>query len=318
VKVELSYLVGGASWTPGYEARADEAGGAVELSTFATVSQATGEDWSGARLMLSTAQPRQNATPPEVRQLRVGATKDTKKKVLVRREEYQEHAEGGEVEAEPTPEGGGLRAVAQGLSVQLQLPEPANVPGDGTPTRLFVGRTRMKSNFAYRSVPKLMPFVFRVADLSNTGAFPLLPGPLDAFGRTGFLARYQLERVPQGGKFHLTFGIEEGLRVKRQVVTELRKDAGLFGNARRYHYAYRFELGNFRARDEVVELSEHVPVSELDDVKVALEEKTTPGYELRAEDGIVTWKVKLAPKEQKTVDLLYRVDVPSSYEGGSP
>ena len=66
-RVELTYMVGGAHWFPSYEARADEAAGKVELSTWATVQQVTGEDWKGARIPLSTALPFPNkvlARPP--------------------------------------------------------------------------------------------------------------------------------------------------------------------------------------------------------------------------------------------------------------
>lgn len=316
-RVELSYMVGGASWEPSYEARADEAGGAVELSTFATLRQSTGEDWSQTRLFLSTAQPLQNATPPELRQLRVYAEKAEEKKVLVRREEYQEHAEAGEAANRPaTPQG--LAAAPQGLSVQLRVPEASDVPGDGRPARVFVGKARMPAHFAFRAAPKLVPFVYRVADLDNTGAFPLLPGPLDAFRPSGFIGRYGIQRVPQGGRFHLTFGLEEGIRVKRTVAKEVELEAGLFNDVHRFHYDYLFELANHRSRPEVVELSEHVPVSELEDVTVAFEEKTTPGYELKAEDGLATWKVHLAPGETKKLELTYRVDVPSRYVQGSP
>ena len=66
-----------------------------------------------------------------------------------------------------------------------------------------------------------------------------------------------------------------------------------------------------------VELSEHVPVSELDDVKVELEPESTVGYTLAANDGIATWKVPLAPGEQRTVDLAFHVDAPSDYDTGA-
>ena len=62
-QVALTYLVGGSSWTPVYEARADEGSNAVDFSTWATVSQATGEDWSQVELVLSTAVPSQNTSP---------------------------------------------------------------------------------------------------------------------------------------------------------------------------------------------------------------------------------------------------------------
>jgi uncharacterized protein (TIGR02231 family) len=314
-RVELTYLVGGASWQPAYEARADEQGRAVELSTYATVKQSTGEDWKDARLVLSTAVPDENATPPELRPLEVSAEeRKEERKVLVRRDEYQEHAQTGAT----TPSGGeSLRATAQGLSVQLAVPERAEVPGDGSEVRLRVARTRLQASFAWRTIPKLYPVVFRVARLTNTAPFPLLPGAVDAFRHTGFLGRQPLERVAQGAPFELTFGIEEGLRVERQVVEEVARDTGFFGGKRRFNYAYRFEVANYRRGPEELEVAEHIPVSELEDVKVELDtKKTTAGYALDAADGIATWKLKLAPAEKRTVDLVFHVDVPSSYDSG--
>jgi len=43
--LSLAYTVGGAAWTPSYEARLDEARASLDLATFATVHQATGEDY---------------------------------------------------------------------------------------------------------------------------------------------------------------------------------------------------------------------------------------------------------------------------------
>ncbi|MBI3185374.1 MAG: mucoidy inhibitor MuiA family protein [Myxococcales bacterium] len=314
-KVELLYVVGGASWEPAYEARADEAGGAVELSAFATVRQSTGEDWKGVELVLSTALPSQNATPPELSALKVFAEeRKEEKKVLVRREEHLERAETGRADA-PAGEGR-LRAKSQGLSVQLSVPEPADVPGSGTPVRLRVGGTRLRASFAYRSAPKLAPFVFRVADLSNSAPYPLLPGPVDVFRRGGFIARYSLERVAEGAAFHLTFGVEESLRVKRSVVEEVQREAGLFGGKRRFRYAYRFELANYGRAAAEVELSEHLPVSELDEVRVEIASTTSSGYELRRPEGIATWKVALKPSDKRKLELAFLVEVPSSYDSG--
>ena len=315
-RVELSYRVGGASWQPAYEAHADEQGRTVELSTYATVKQGSGEDWKEAQLVLSTAVPDENATPPELRPLFVFSDEQREKRqVLMRREEYQEHATAG---ATPPPSGGeSLRATAQGLSVQLAVPERATVPGDGSEVRLRVARTRLQASFSWRTIPKLYPVVFRVARLTNTAPFPLLAGTVGVFRQTGFLGRHPLERVAQGAPFELTFGIEEGLRAERQVVEELQRDAGLFGGKRRFRYAYRFEVANYRKSPEELEVAEHVPVSELDDVKVELDtKKTTAGYALDAADGIATWKLKLAPAEKRTVDLVFHVDVPSSYDSG--
>jgi uncharacterized protein (TIGR02231 family) len=314
VRVELTYLVGGTSWTPVYEARAEESAGIVELTSLATVRQATGEDWAGAKLFLSTALPRQDATPPEVTPLYVSAYEQPKeRKVLVRRDEQQQHAQAG-VAGEA--EGEGLRVASQGLSVQWEAQEATRVPGDGSAVRVRLGRHRIKADFSWRTVPKLHPVVFRVARLGNTTPFPLLPGPVSLFRNTGFLGNQRLERVAKGAPFELTFGLEEGLRVKRTVVEEVQRPEGLFGGKQRFRFVYRFELTNLRAKAEQVELSEHVPVSELKDVKVELEQESTAGYTLAAEDGIVTWKVPLKAGEKRMVDLVFHVDAPSEYDTG--
>lgn len=312
--VQLTYLVGGASWEPAYEARATE--NAVELTTYATVRQSTGEAWDNARLTLSTAVPRQNATPPEVQPLKVWADeRKEEKKVLVRRDEAIQHAEapgGGEL-----AEGQGrFLAEEQGLSVQLKVPEAVDVPADNSPVRMAVATHKLKASALLRAVPKLQPFVFRVAELVNTAPFPLLEGPLDAFYRGGYIGRYPLERVPQGGKFSLTFGVDEGFKIERRIGQEVQRDQGFLGSTRRFKYFYLIDLANYRGASEEVEVSEHIPVSELDDVRVEVEADTTKGYELKKDDGLLVWKVKLPRGDKRTLKLLFHVDVPSSYDTG--
>ncbi|HZS37011.1 MAG TPA: mucoidy inhibitor MuiA family protein [Polyangia bacterium] len=321
-RVELTYLVGGASWQPAYEARADESEGAVDLSTFALVRQSTGENWTQAKVVLSTAVPRQDATPPELQPLQLWAEeRSPERKVLVRREEYHEHSESsGETSkpaATPGPKDGRMQVAEQGLSVQLSVPEPADIAGNDTPARLFVGTTHLKAKFALRAVPKMMPFAFRVADLENSAPYPLLPGALDAFRKNGMIARYQLERVAEGEPFHLTFGVDDAVRVKRVVLQEVQRDAGFLGSTRRFWFQYRYELANYQSRDQELEISDHVPVSELKDVKVYIDAKTTGGYDNRAEDGIVTWRLKLKAGEKRNVELAFHIDAPSSYDSGS-
>src|SRR5262249_52439552 len=157
----------------------------------------------------------------------------------------------------------------------------------------------MKAQFAWKTVPKLMPFAFRVADVVNSAPWPLLPGMIDAFRRGGLTGRYPQERVPEGGRFQLTFGVEEGFKGKREVVQEVVRDKNFLGTTRRFRYAYRFEVANYLSAPEQIEVSEHVPVSELDDVKVAVDTRSTSNYELRADDGVVIWKLKLGSGEKR-------------------
>src|SRR5260370_10554382 len=90
----------------------------------------------------------------------------------------------------------------------------------------------------------------------------------------------------------------------------------IFKSAQRFRYAYRFEVENHLQRPEQIELAEQVPVSELSDVEVALEDGTTKGFTRKAEDGIVTWKLSLAPGEKRELQLAFHVAVPKDYATG--
>jgi len=314
--VELTYLVGGAGFSTEHEARLE--GELIHLKSYATITQSTGEDWRAAQLTLSTAVPRQNATPPAIAPLRVYADpREPPKRVLVSRAELHEHAEASAAKNSGGDLPAGSKALPQqqdqGLSVQFAIPAPADIAGDGTPSRLVFAESRLPGRLVYRTAPKLLPYVFRVADLVNRGGYPLLAGPVDVFRKGQFLSRYALPFVPSGARFELTFGLEDRLKVKRHVIEEIAREKGLFGGTRRHRYIYRFELTSYLDRQDEVELAEHIPVSELEDIKVALAQETSPGYRLQPDDGIISWRLPLRPGEKRLLSLSYFVDVPSSY-----
>ena len=66
LQLQVSYVLGGASWVPIYYARAATEAGNVEFTYNGVVRQQTGEDWRGVNLTLSTARPAIGAQMPEL------------------------------------------------------------------------------------------------------------------------------------------------------------------------------------------------------------------------------------------------------------
>ncbi len=62
--VQLRYLVNSANWSPSYNVRLGKDGRTVNMEYLAHVSQMSGEDWSEAKVTLSTATPTMNAQGP--------------------------------------------------------------------------------------------------------------------------------------------------------------------------------------------------------------------------------------------------------------
>jgi hypothetical protein len=72
VLLDVEYQVPGARWVPQYQLRLDPAMTGGSLVMRAAVAQRTGEDWSGVRLGLSTADLDRRTDLPELRSLRIG------------------------------------------------------------------------------------------------------------------------------------------------------------------------------------------------------------------------------------------------------
>lgn len=72
LELELEYAVPGAVWVPAYRLTHRQGDGAGRLLLRASVAQRTGEDWTGVRIALATADLRRRTDLPKLRSLRIG------------------------------------------------------------------------------------------------------------------------------------------------------------------------------------------------------------------------------------------------------
>ncbi|GHH88919.1 DUF4139 domain-containing protein [Streptomyces capitiformicae] len=72
VELELEYGVPGAVWVPTYRLTHRQGDGSGRLVLRASVAQRTGEDWTGVRIALATADLRRRTDLPRLRSIRIG------------------------------------------------------------------------------------------------------------------------------------------------------------------------------------------------------------------------------------------------------
>lgn len=77
-RLAIEYVVPGPCWAPAYTLWLD--GGSARIAMRALVAQRTGEDWQGAKLVLSTADPERFAELPQLAKLRIGRTQPQRAK----------------------------------------------------------------------------------------------------------------------------------------------------------------------------------------------------------------------------------------------
>ena len=103
-------------------------------------------------------------------------------------------------------------------------------------------------------------------------------------------------------------GIDEGLKVARDLV-ERNVDKKLMSNQRRITYAYRLILTNLLKAEVSLLVTEQLPVSRNEQIKVKLI-RSTPQIQI-GEMGVLEWLVTIPPKEELEIYYQFTVEHPA-------
>ena len=130
-----------------------------------------------------------------------------------------------------------------------------------------VGGFTAPTQLSLVAIPLRSPWVHVRARIVNAGTAPLLAGPVDLIMASGYVGRAEVGFVAAGEKFYLGFGPEADVRVHRTETRE-RDEAGLLGgwNVQTVRVAVR--LSNLGAERREVDVTERIPISEVEQVEV--------------------------------------------------
>ena len=334
-ELEISYVVILASWTPLYDLRVNTTTNQINLNYLAEVNQNTGENWTGVALTLSTAKPGLGSLPPKLEPWYVNILrpKSAQTLALMRTRSRQTPAtemethfaddfniEDGEQFADYSQEYAGsylpvieaetatAKVSREGGTVSFQVGGNTNIPSDGTPHKVTVFSDNYPFKPEYIAVPKLVSFAYLQAVVVNplTGA-TLLPGKANIFRDNTFIGNVELENISPGQEFILNLGIDEGLKIDRELV-ERQVDKKLISQQRRTSYAYRLNVTNLKQVQIHLTLKEQLPVSRNEKIKVR-STLTNPKIVV-GEMGLLEWQIFLPPQAKQ--ELYYQFVVEHS------
>lgn len=327
-ELEVSYVVMRARWTPLYDLRVNTTNNQINLNYLAEVNQNTGEDWTGVALTLSTAKPGMGTLPPKLEPWFIDTLHSTVKyrnSELIPRssqslsdsygdvvfEEMSSGFAGATIDTESQPreaETATAKVSREGGTVSFQVGGNTKIPSDGTPHKVMVFRENYPFKPEYIAVPRLVSFAYLQAVVVNplTGA-TLLPGKANIFRDNTFVGTVQLENVSPGQEYKVNLGIDERLKIERELV-ERQVDKKLIGQQRRMSYAYRLNVTNLYQVQVHLTLQEQLPVSRNEQIKVRLT-LTNPKI-VAGEMGLLEWIMSLPPQAKQELYYQFVVEHP--------
>lgn len=339
----LTYATPGATWEPMHEMRAAANDpDSVELSSFAVVTQTTGEDWSNAELSFSTQSSSDSERIPELEMLALGKTQETSRSVTrqitsfssaqKKFEEQNRHwnrmnqantQKVSEIEQFEQSYSSNLAmlervqsktvAIFQGLQTRgttahFTAKDPSIVRSDGRSIRLRLGTSRIKSLRQIIAAPEESLNAAVTFQLNNKTNQPLLPGNVARYQDGAFLGMTDIDFVAKDEDFSVFFSVADQIKLTREL--DKHQSSLVRKERNRMQLSFVSTAKNLSDRKVTLVLAERVPVSENGEIRVT-NVKIAPNEKTDAK-GIVRWTVTLEPREQREFRISYQVEYPPS------
>jgi uncharacterized protein (TIGR02231 family) len=340
-ELELTYMMPGATWEPMHELRASTTDSkVVEVSSFAVVTQTSGEDWGDAELYFSTQSTTESVRIPELEALTLGDTTTASRTMTSRMSSFSraqqafagQSALWNKVHSNAyaaTAEAANFEQVYQsnmqylqvvqsktvqifetlrnrGTTAQFKAIAVNSVRGDGHQTRLRIGSSTLEAKQRILAVPEQTLNAARTLDMVNSSGQPLLPGKVALYQDGAFIGMTEIDFVAQDEKFSLFLSVADHLKLSRTL--DRKQSSLVHRQVSKMTVTFVVTAENLSAEATSLTLADRIPVSENREIRVS-GVKVTPAGSPDSQ-GILRWDLVLKPKEKREFRIGYQVEYP--------
>ena len=337
----VRYQVGGANWTPLYDARLSTGDKAtapkLSIARRAQITQQTGEDWDDVTLALSTTRPGRATAAPDLNMLSVDFLPDQ-----LERGRLESNAPAAPVPMAKQSAGrgvasGGMDAARDKLAeadrkdedvsdrraqatigafqAVFDIPGRASIKTTGEAKRVEIAKDELEPGLIIRTVPRLdqTAYLYAKLVLAKT-ASPLLPGQVALFRDGVFVGQGRMPQLAPGEDHELGFSADDRVKVKRVVLEDKKGDTGIFTTSRVEERNYAITIKNLHARAIQIQVIDRIPVPMHQDIKVdvAFKDLQPTKKDVNDKRGTVMWDLKAEPDEEKSLAFGYRITAPAN------
>ncbi len=323
-KLSVSYLVANASWVPTYDLRADILTGKVNLTYKANITQSSGEIWDNVALTLSTNDPYQNKTKPELhpwyvdfyravnygydKNINYGRTNAYGVAPAAKESSDYESSKLEEVTLNQAETAASFTTlVDRVISVEYKIDLPYTIEADGESHLVLVRNIDLNANYRYYSVPKVDPSVFLVAEILKLDELQLVPATANIFFDGTYMGETYIDPSQMEDTLKLSLGKDPNIIVKRILLKKEYKEK-IIGNDKERSYSFEISMKNLKDKSIELIIEDQFPVTSNGDIVIEPIDWDKADYEVTS--GKLKWKVDLKAKEAKKVTFSYKIKHP--------
>lgn len=315
-KLEISYLVNDAGWTSTYDIRAESSDKPLKLIQKASIYQNSGEDWKDVNLTLSTITPNSNNVKPylPIQYLsyyyyqNVYKADKAKQAVDNERTTMSAVAYGGATYRESAPaqtSADFMQPIETMTNIEYKIPLEYSIPSDGETHMVAIQNINLKTEYSYFLTPKIDKQAFLIAKITDFEEYNLLPGEASIFFNGSYVGATSLNTSELSDTIELALGRDRSIIVERKKQKEESKNV-LMGTNQIKTIGYEINIKNNKSTTINIIVNDQIPLS--NDKEIIVTPLVTKGANFDETTGFLTWKVKLATNENKTLKFTYSIE----------
>ena len=317
-KLNFSYVVSNAGWTPIYDLRSDASTGKIELTYKAEVFQSTGLDWDNIKLNISTNNPYVNKTKPTLNPWYIDYNiykSENKKGVMDKLQEVQitsqalfnrGYAYSEDMDDEKNIMGADqfTTVVHHLISAEFKIDLPYSIKSNNEKHMVLIKTANLDTKFKYYTVPKLDASVYLVAQMTKLDELQLVPGQANIFFDGSYIGETYIDPTTMDDTLNLSLGKDPSIVVKRTLLKKELKDR-IIGDKRERTFAYSIEISNQKSSSIEIVIQDQLPITQNADINIESDNFAKGRFDERT--GLLEWSFILKAKENKVIDYNFRV-----------
>ncbi|MBU2018142.1 MAG: DUF4139 domain-containing protein, partial [Bacteroidetes bacterium] len=158
--------------------------------------------------------------------------------------------------------------------------------------------------YRHYAIPKLDQTAYLTAEVYNLTDYQLVPAKANIFFDGTYMGETYISPNQMEDTITLSLGADPNVIIKRTLAKKECKEKTI-GSSKERIMAYDFEIKNNKSTPVDITIIDQIPVTTNPEIEIEATEIDKGN--LNEKTGFIEWKMKLKPKESKSLTLKYKV-----------
>ncbi len=200
--------------------------------------------------------------------------------------------------------------VQKDLRMEYAIQSKMSIPSDGNDHRVHIDDFELPATYEYHTAPKLDPSVFLTAQVAGWEKLNLLSGESNLYFDGTYIGKTYIDVNSTKDTLSFSLGKDKKIQIERVRIDE-KSTKKTIGGRQKFEVAYEIKVKNNGGAAIPIIIKDQMPLSVNTDIKVKNGEYE--GAVLDEKTGILTWRITLAPSQNKSMKFNYSVDSNPGY-----